>query len=175
MNILAIGSDARSETILRAGDIIRSVRVDFINARVIILEVPRAICGWRFRNLRSLQRSNARKIESGVFIWKQGFAITTVPARGFRLPAQTLNLNFGAQPDHYLAVNMNTFENIDANGTDKRESPYEIDVRSTANPRVFMGKRPASLRRRDRAVGGAACQYSTFTRGESKHCDVRLA
>ena len=31
---------------------------------------------------------------------------------GEGLLARTLNLNFGAQPDHYLAVNMLTFEMI---------------------------------------------------------------
>jgi len=42
MNILAIGSDARGANYLYGlADIMRLVRVDFINARVTILEVPR--------------------------------------------------------------------------------------------------------------------------------------
>src|SRR5688500_7209789 len=42
MNILAVGSDARGQHYLYGlADIIRLVRVDFVNARVTILEVPR--------------------------------------------------------------------------------------------------------------------------------------
>ena len=42
MNILAIGSDARGQHYLYGlADVIRLVRVDFVNARVVILEVPR--------------------------------------------------------------------------------------------------------------------------------------
>jgi anionic cell wall polymer biosynthesis LytR-Cps2A-Psr (LCP) family protein len=42
MNILAIGSDARGNHYLYGlADIIRLVRVDFVNARVTVLEVPR--------------------------------------------------------------------------------------------------------------------------------------
>src|SRR5688572_18556577 len=42
MNILAVGSDARGDHYLYGlADIIRLVRVDFVNARVGILEVPR--------------------------------------------------------------------------------------------------------------------------------------
>jgi hypothetical protein len=42
MNILAIGSDARGDHYLYGlADIIRLVRVDFVNARVTVLEVPR--------------------------------------------------------------------------------------------------------------------------------------
>src|SRR5258706_7027591 len=43
MNILAIGSDSRGANYLYGlSDIMRLVRVDFVNARVSILEVPRA-------------------------------------------------------------------------------------------------------------------------------------
>src|SRR5262245_8182851 len=42
MNILAIGSDARGNHYLYGlADVIRLVRVDFVNGRVTILEVPR--------------------------------------------------------------------------------------------------------------------------------------
>src|SRR5688572_6066386 len=42
MNILAIGSDTRRDHYLYGlADIMRLVRVDFVNARVTILEVPR--------------------------------------------------------------------------------------------------------------------------------------
>src|SRR5262247_2723847 len=42
MNLLAIGSDARANNYLYGlADIMRLVRVDFVNARVSILEVPR--------------------------------------------------------------------------------------------------------------------------------------
>jgi anionic cell wall polymer biosynthesis LytR-Cps2A-Psr (LCP) family protein len=41
-----------------------------------------------------------------------GFGYTDDPARGPGLLARTLTLNFGAQIDHYAAVNMRTFEKI---------------------------------------------------------------
>ena len=42
MNILAVGSDSRGQNYLYGlADVIRLVRVDFVNARVTILEVPR--------------------------------------------------------------------------------------------------------------------------------------
>jgi LCP family protein required for cell wall assembly len=41
-----------------------------------------------------------------------GFAYWDDPSQGPGLLSLTLNLNFGVQADHYLAVNMRTFENV---------------------------------------------------------------
>ena len=54
------------------------------------------------------------------------------------LLARTLNLNFGVQPDHYLAVNMRTFEAVvDAIGGLDIYLPYEISVKSKEEPEGF--------------------------------------
>ena len=138
MNILAIGSDARGDHYLYGlADVIRLVRVDFVHARVGILEVPRDL--WvQIPEISDHYNITHGKLNQAYLYGNQGLGYYDGPGEGPGLLARTLNLNFGAQPDHYLAVNMRTFEAVvDAVGGIDVDLPYEISVRSKANPKGF--------------------------------------
>src|SRR5215217_854131 len=138
MNILAVGSDARGQHYLYGlADVIRLVRVDFVNARVSILEVPRDL--WvEIPEISDHYNITHGKLNQSYLYGNKGFGYYEGPGEGPGLLARTLNLNFGAQPDHYLAVNMRTFEAVvDAIGGLDVYLPYEISVKSKDNPKGF--------------------------------------
>ncbi len=138
MNILAIGSDARGDHYLYGlADIMRLVRVDFVNARVTLLEVPRDL--WvEIPGISDHYNITHGKLNQAYLYGNKGLGYYDDPAEGPGLLARTLNLNFGAQPDHYLAVNMRTFEAVvDAVDGIDVYLPYEISVKSKDNPKGF--------------------------------------
>ena len=112
MNILAIGSDARGQHYLYGlADIIRLVRVDFVQARVTILEVPRDL--WvDIPEISDHYNITQGKLNQAYLYGNKGLGYYDGPGEGPGLLARTLNLNFGARPDQYLAVNMRTFEAV---------------------------------------------------------------
>src|SRR5215207_9426525 len=136
MNILAVGSDARGNHYLYGlADIIRLVRVDFVNARVGILEVPRDL--WvEIPEISEHYGITKGKLNQAYLYGNPGLGYYDGADQGPGLLARTLNLNFGARPDHYLAVNMRTFEAVvDAIGGIDIYLPYEISVKSKDNPK----------------------------------------
>jgi len=171
MNILAIGSDSRGDHYLYGlADVMRLVRVDFINARVSILEVPRDI--WvEIPEISDHYGITQGKLNQAYLYGNKGFGYYDGPGEGPGLLARTINLNLGAQPDHYIAVNMVTFENIvDAVGGVDVYLPYEISVRSDDNPKGFAI--PAGQHHIDGETAlwvARIRQYSTFSRAESQN------
>ena len=171
MNILAIGSDARGDHYLYGlADIMRLVRVDFVNARVTILEVPRDL--WvEIPDISDHYDITHGKLNQAYLYGNKGLGYYDGPGEGPGLLARTLNLNFGAQPDHYLAVNMRTFEAIvDAVGGIDVYLPYEISVRSKDNPKGF------AIPEGQHHIDGEAAlwiarirQYHTFGRAENQN------
>src|SRR5690349_11968272 len=138
MNILAVGSDSRGQHYLYGlADVIRLVRVDFVNARVSILEVPRDL--WvDIPEIADHYNITQGKLNQSYLYGNKGLGYYDGPGEGPGLLARTLNLNFGVQPDHYLAVNMRTFEAVvDAVGGIDVNLPEEISVRSKDNPKGF--------------------------------------
>ncbi|RPI94570.1 MAG: hypothetical protein EHM40_06185 [Chloroflexi bacterium] len=138
MNILAIGSDARGQHYLYGlADIIRLVRVDFVESRVSILEVPRDL--WvEIPEISDHYNITEGKLNQAYLYGNTGLGYYDGPGEGPGLLARTLNLNFGAQPDHYLAVNMLTFEAIvDAIGGIDIYLPYDVSAKTPENPRAF--------------------------------------
>ena len=138
MNILAIGSDARGQHYLYGlADIIRLVRVDFVQARVTILEVPRDL--WvDIPEISDHYNITQGKLNQAYLYGNKGLGYYDGPGEGPGLLARTLNLNFGARPDQYLAVNMRTFEAVvDAIGGIDVDLPEEISARSKDNPKGF--------------------------------------
>ena len=171
MNILAVGSDSRGQHYLYGlADVIRLVRVDFVNARVAILEVPRDL--WvDIPDIADHYNITQGKLNQAYLYGNKGLAYYDGPGEGPGLLARTLNLNFGARPDHYLAVNMKTFEAIvDAIGGLDIYLPYEISVKSKDNPKGF-GIPPGQ----HHIDGNTALwiarirQYSTFSRAENQN------
>ncbi len=171
MNILAIGSDARGDHYLYGlADIIRLVRVDFVNARVTILEVPRDL--WvEIPGISDHYGITHGKLNQAYLYGNKGLGYYDGSGEGPGLLAETLNLNFGAQPEHYLAVNMMTFENIvDAIGGIDVYLPYEIDVRTKEYPEAFHIDAGQHHLDGETALWVARIrQYHTFSRAESQN------
>jgi LCP family protein required for cell wall assembly len=171
MNLLAIGSDARGQHYLYGlADIIRLVRVDFVNARVVILEMPRDL--WvEIPDISDHYNIAEGKLNQAYLYGNKGLGYYDGPGEGPGLLARTLNLNFGAQPDHYIAVNMLTFESIvDAIGGIDVYLPYEISVRSKDNPRGFAIPEGQHHIDGETALWIARIrQYHTFGRAENQN------
>lgn len=171
MNILAIGSDARGNHYLYGlADIIRLVRVDFVQARVTLLEMPRDL--WvEIPGISDHYDITHGKLNQAYLYGNKGMGYYDGPGEGPGLLARTLSLNFGAQLDHYLAVNMKTFEAIvdDVGGIDVY-LPYDVDVRSPANPKGFHVKAGQHHFDGKTALWVARIrQYSTFSRAENQN------
>jgi LCP family protein required for cell wall assembly len=171
MNILAIGSDARGQHYLYGlADIIRLIRVDFVNARVTILEVPRDL--WvDIPEIAEHYNITQGKLNQAYLYGNKGLGYYDGPGEGPGLLARTLNLNFGAQPDHYLAVNMRTFEAmVDAIGGIDIYLPYEISVKSKDNPKGFAIPEGQHHIDGETALWVARIrQYHTFGRAENQN------
>ena len=171
MNILAIGSDARGDHYLYGlADVIRLVRVDFVNARVSILEVPRDL--WvEIPGISDHYGITEGKLNQAYLYGNKGFGYYDGPGEGPGLLARTLNLNFGVEPDHYLAVNMVTFENIiNAVGGIDIYLPYEISVRGPDNPKGFAIPEGQHHIDGETALWVARIrQYHTFGRAENQN------
>jgi LCP family protein required for cell wall assembly len=113
MNILAIGADTRGDNYnYGLADAIRLVRVDFVNPKVTVLEIPRDLWVEIPDIADDLNGQDHEKLNQAYLYGNPGFGYTDDPAQGPGLLARALTLNFGAQIDHYAAVNMRTFERI---------------------------------------------------------------
>ena len=171
MNILAIGSDARGANYLYGlADIMRLVRVDFVNARVTILEVPRDL--WvEIPGISDHYNITHGKLNQAYFYGNKGMGYYDGPGEGPGLLARTLNLNLGAQPDHYLAVNMKTFEAIvDAIGGIDVYLPYDVSVKSPTNPKGFSVDKGQHHFDGETALWVARIrQYNVFGRAENQN------
>jgi LCP family protein required for cell wall assembly len=115
MTILAIGSDARSDSYKYGlADVIRVVRVDFVTPKVSILEFPRDL--WVEIPFISddINGQNHEKLNQAYLYGNpgDGFHYWDDPSAGPGLLSLTLNINFGVSVDHYIAVNMRTFEKM---------------------------------------------------------------
>ena len=129
MNIVAIGADSRSDNYQYGlGDVIRLVRVDFVTPKVTVLEFPRDLWVEIPYVSDNLNGQDHEKLNQA-YLYGQpgdGFRYWDDPSAGPGLLSLTLNLNFGVQADHYVAVNMRTFvkvvnavEGIDLNVPDE--------------------------------------------------------
>src|SRR5215216_2054989 len=171
MNILAVGSDARGNHYLYGlADIIRLVRVDFVNARVGILEVPRDL--WvEIPEISDHYGITQGKLNQAYLYGNPGLGYYNGPGQGPGLLAHTLNLNFGARPDHYIAVNMLTFEAIvDAIGGIDVYLPYDVSAKTPENPRAFGVEAGQHHFDGKTALWVARIrQYSTFSRAENQN------
>jgi LCP family protein required for cell wall assembly len=131
MYILVIGSDARGDNYLYGlADVIRLVRVDFVNSRVTVLEFPRDLWVEIPDIADNLHGQDHEKLNQAYLYGNRGFGYTNDPAKGPGLLVRTLTLNFGTQIDHYAAINMRTFEKIiDAVGGIDVTLPETVDGR----------------------------------------------
>jgi LCP family protein required for cell wall assembly len=132
MTMLAIGTDARSDSYnYGLADVIRIVRVDFVSAKVTILEFPRDLWVEIPDIADDIDGQDHEKLNQAYLYGNPGFGYYEGPGEGPGLLARTLALNFGVQSDRYIAVNMRTFEKIiDAVGGIKVNLPNGVDGRT---------------------------------------------
>jgi len=130
MLILLIGSDARSNTYeIGLADAIRLVRVDFVQPRVQLLTFQRDLY-VEIPGIEDHYGITHGKLNQAFLYGNPGYGYYDGPGQGPGLLALTMEHNFGAHADHYLAVNLQTFSRvIDALGGIDIRLPYEIDGR----------------------------------------------
>lgn len=136
MNVLVVGSDARNDNYLYGlGDAIRLVRVDFATPKVSALEFPRDLWVEIPHIADNLNGQDHEKLNQAFLYGQPGFKYWDDPTEGSGLLALTLNKNFGARVDHYITVNMRTFEHIiDALGGIDVEIPNDEVAKTSGLP-----------------------------------------
>jgi len=112
MIILAIGADSRSNDYnYGLADVLRIIRIDFINPTVSVLSLPRDL--WvEIPDISDHYGITHGKLNQAYFYGNPGMGYYDGPGAGPGLLARTLDLNFGLRVDHYIAVNMLTFVKI---------------------------------------------------------------
>jgi polyisoprenyl-teichoic acid--peptidoglycan teichoic acid transferase len=134
MFILLVGSDARKDSYaVGLADSMRLVRVDFVEASIQVLPFPRDL----YVEIPEIEEHNGithGKLNQAFLYGNPGYAYYDGPGQGPGLLALTLERNFGAHVDHYLAVNLQTFVRIiDTLGGIDITLPYAIDGRVQAS------------------------------------------
>jgi len=132
LNILVVGTDARANSYLYGlADVIRLVRVDFVNPKITILEFPRDLWVEIPDIADNIKGQDHEKLNQAYLYGNPGFGYTDDPAEGPGLLARTMALNFGTNIDHYAAVNMQTFvKMVNAVGGIDVDLPTAVDGRT---------------------------------------------
>ena len=130
MYILLVGSDARRDSYeIGLADSIRVVRVDFVDASIRVLSFPRDLY-VEIPEIEDHGGITHGKLNQSFLYGNPGYDYYEGPGLGPGLLALTLERNFGATVDHYVAVNIQTFVRIvDTLGGIDITLPYEIDGR----------------------------------------------
>jgi LCP family protein required for cell wall assembly len=130
MFILLVGSDARSDSYkVGLSDSMRVVRVDFTVPSVQVVTYPRDLY-VEIPEISDHHNITHGKLNQAFLYGNPGYNYYDGPGRGSGLLALTLDKNFGAQVDHYIAVNIQTFVRIvDEMGGIDIDLPYTIDGR----------------------------------------------
>lgn len=140
MVVLAVGADNRDDTYLYGlADVIRIVRVDFVTPKVTMLSLPRDL--WvEIPEISDHYDITHGKLNQAYLYGGPGMGYYDGPGGGPGLLARTLDLNFGLAPDHYGAVNMQTFVKIvDAVGGLDIYLPRDVDGRPVDDKTEDMG------------------------------------
>jgi len=130
MFILLIGSDARSDSYeIGLADAIRLVRVDFVTPGIRVLTFPRDLY-VEIPGLEKYNGSTHGKLNQAFLYGNPGYGYFDGYGQGPGLTALTLEQNFGATTNHYLAVNLQTLVRfVDALGGIDINMPYTLDGR----------------------------------------------
>ena len=147
MFILLVGSDARKDSYaIGLADSIRLVRVDFVEASIHVLAFPRDL----YVEIPEIadHEITQGKLNQAFIYGNPGYNYYDGPGQGSGLLARTLESNFGARVDHYVAVNLQTFVRIiDTLGGIDINLPYVIDgrVRGSRDPNRYFATGPQHL------------------------------
>jgi LCP family protein required for cell wall assembly len=182
MTILLIGSSTHNANYLYGlADAIRLVRIDFVRARVTVLEFPRDL--WvQIPNIEPRFNITHGKLNQPYFYGNKGMGYYKGPGEGPGLLARTLDLNFGARPDYYIAVNMQTFVHIvDALGGVNVYLPHNVDGRKedqASREDLFFGAGVHHLNGEQALMLARIRQNTVFERADQQNrifCAVRNA
>jgi LCP family protein required for cell wall assembly len=182
MFILAIGSDTRAQTYLYGlADVTRLVRVDFSIPRVTVLEFPRDI--WvEIPDISAHYNITHGKINQAYLYGNPGMGYYDGPGQGPGLLARTLELNFGAHPEHYVAANMYTFTHlVNVIGGVNVDLPYSVDARKPDQQKrydLYFAPGKHHLNGEQALMLARIRQHSTFGRADQQNrvlCAVRDA
>ncbi len=179
MDLLMIGTDSRSGRYeYGLADAIRLVRIDFVTPRVFVLEFPRDL--WvEIPEISDNIQQDHERLNQAYLYGNPGFNYYEHPSEGPGLLARTLNLNFGANVDHYVAVSMKTFiEVVDVIGGIDVNLPDGLDGRTgTDNSRRLIFPKGEQHLSGEQALTLARIRNQTvFTRAEHQNmvmCAVR--
>lgn len=130
MLILLIGSDARTNTYnVGLADAIRLVRVDFVEPGIQMLIFPRDLY-VEIPGIEDHAGITHGKLNQAYLYGNPGYGFFDGEGQGPGLLASTLEHNFEAHAEHYLAVNLQTFSRaIDTLGGIDVRLPYIVDGR----------------------------------------------
>ena len=134
MFILLVGSDARQDSYaIGLADSMRLVRVDFVEPSIQLLAFPRDLY-VEIPEIADHNNITHGKLNQAFLYGNPGYNYYDGPGQGPGLLALTLEHNFGARVDYYVAVNLQTFVRIiDALGGIDINLPYVIDGRVKAS------------------------------------------
>jgi LCP family protein required for cell wall assembly len=139
--ILLVGSDARQDSYaIGLADSMRLIRIDFVEPSIRVLAFPRDL----YVEIPEIEDHNGithGKLNQAFLYGNPGYDYYDGEGQGPGLLALTLEHNFGAQVDHYVAVNLQTFVRIiDTLGGIDIQLPYEIDgrVRGSRDPNRYF-------------------------------------
>jgi len=138
MVVLGIGADSGVDYRYGLADVMRVARVDFVNAKVSVLSLPRDL--WV--EIPGIEDHNIThgKLNQAYFYGGSGMGYYDGPGEGPGLLARTLDHNFGLRVDHYGAVNMQTFVMIvDAVGGIDLYLPYDVDGSPVDDRTIDLG------------------------------------
>lgn len=142
MTILAIGSDQRSTGYTYGlADSIHVARIDFTIPSVMIIDFPRDL--WvEIPGISDHHGITHGKINQAYLYGNPGMGYYDGPGEGPGLLARTLDFNFGLRVDHYLAIDLQTFERmVDAVGGVDVTIEASVDLNSshgTPDPNLVL-------------------------------------
>src|SRR5512143_4291881 len=130
MSILLIGSDSRADNYYAGlSDSMRIVRADFVDPGIMFLTFQRDL----YVEIPGISEHGGithGKLNQAYLYGNPGFGYYDGPGQGPGLLAATLEQNFGAHVDHYVAINTATFVRIiDTLGGLDLSLPHAIDGR----------------------------------------------
>ncbi len=173
MSLLAIGSDTRAQGYLYGlADVIRYVRIDFVAPRVSVLEFPRDL--WvEIPEIADHYGISHGKLNQAYLYGNPGMGYYKGEGKGPGLLARTLDLNFGARPDHYIAANMHTFVDlVNVIGGIDITLPYSVDGRKAdqdGRADLYFAPGPHHLNGEQALMLGRIRQFGTFARADQQN------
>jgi LCP family protein required for cell wall assembly len=136
LNVLISGV-ASNSYLYGLADAIRIARIDFQLKKVTVLALPRDL--WVQIHGLEEEGITAGKLNQAYFYGTEGMGYYSGGGYGSGLLAETLWMDYGYRPDHYLAVNLYSFRRIiDALGGIDVYLPWNVYEQVNKEPKLFL-------------------------------------